>query len=223
MMLLEVNGLSKQYRRGGRDFFALRDAAFSLDEGDFAVITGRSGSGKSTLLNSVIGILQPSSGSVIFSGRDIRTLTDVESSLYRNACVGYVPQGQSLLANLTVLDNVRLPFYLHTREGDATAQALALLEEAGIAHLAAAYPKQLSGGEQRRAAIARAHINHPALLVADEPSADLDTETRGEIMALFVRVAQTGTAILLVSHETDALNYGSKFFIMAAGELTEKT
>jgi putative ABC transport system ATP-binding protein len=221
-MLLEINGLTKEYKRNNVPFPAVKDAALSMDAGDFVSIIGRSGSGKTTLLCMTAGLLKPTAGVVTLEGRNIFTLSDEESSFLRNAKIGYIPQGMSLLPNLRVVDNVRLPFYLSKREGDSAEKALSLLDQVGILHLARDYPKQLSGGEQRRVSIARALINDPVMLIADEPTGDLDTGTTAEIMELFSRIAQKGTAILLVTHEPDTVSYGNRVYIMDAGTLTEK-
>jgi putative ABC transport system ATP-binding protein len=220
MSILEINGLSKEYKRGGRAFNAVNGVSLSIEGGDFISIIGRSGSGKSTLLNICAGLLEPSDGAVLFEGRDIYDLTDKEISFFRNAKIGYVPQGQSLLANFTVLDNVCIPWFLFKREGDVEGRAFLLLEKVGISHLAASYPKELSGGEMRRVSIARALINEPRLLIADEPTSDLDTETTAEIMGLFSRIAREGTAVLIVTHELDTLDYGNKTYSMSEGTLT---
>ncbi|MDR0553260.1 MAG: ABC transporter ATP-binding protein [Treponema sp.] len=225
MSLLELRELTKAYRRGGRAFNAVNRANLSVESGDFIGVTGRSGSGKSTLLNMSVGLITPTAGTVFFEGRDIGRLNDTEISLFRNEKAGFVPQGMSLLANFTVLENVCLPRFLFKREtapGEPLPEerALALLEKTGIVHLAASYPKELSGGEARRVAIARALINRPALFIADEPTGDLDAETTAEIMGLLRDIAQTGTAVLIVTHEPDTLPYGNKAYTMNAGNLT---
>ncbi|WP_010258165.1 ABC transporter ATP-binding protein [Treponema primitia] len=221
--VLEVTGLTKEYKRGPGGFNAVDHANLTVSKGSFVSIIGRSGSGKSTFLNMVAGLMRPTSGVVTIEGRNIFSLNDGDSSLLRNARIGYVPQGQSLLSGLTALDNVRLPFYLFKREGSNTAKAMALLDTVGIGHLAKSYPRQLSGGELRRVSIARALINDPALLIADEPTGDLDIDTTLEIMKLFSRIVQTGTAILLVTHELDTIGYGQSVYEMAAGVLREKS
>jgi putative ABC transport system ATP-binding protein len=225
MSLLELQELTKAYRRGGRVFNAVDRACFSVDSGDFISIIGRSGSGKSTLLNMSAGLIKPTGGAVFFEGKDIHTLKDQEISFFRNEKIGYVPQGQSLLGNFTVLENVTLPWFLFKRETSPGAmlpeeRALTLLEKTGIGHLGASFPRELSGGEMRRTAIARALINKPALLIADEPTSDLDAETTGDIMRLLSEVAREGTAVLIVTHELDTLPYGNKTYSMNAGTLT---
>jgi putative ABC transport system ATP-binding protein len=220
MGLLELNGLTKEYKRGERAFNAVNDVTLSVQRGDFISIIGRSGSGKSTLLNMSAGLLKPSAGTVLFDGQDIFSLADKSISLIRNERIGFVPQGVSLLSNFTVLENICIPWFLFKREGDPEERALALLEKTGIAHLSASYPKELSGGEIRRVAIARSLINNPALLIADGPTSDLDAETTAEIMKLLSTIAKEGTAVLIVTHELDTLSYGNKVYSMNSGNLT---
>ncbi|HOP71970.1 MAG TPA: ABC transporter ATP-binding protein [Thermoclostridium caenicola] len=218
-MVLRVNQLTKEFKRGNTSFFAVKNAGLSVYPGDFVSIIGRSGSGKTTLLNLIAGLLKPTSGSIEIGGKDISSFNDAEASRYRNAIIGYVPQGQSLLANLTVLDNVRLPFYFFRREGDVTKKAMTLLEQVGIPHLAHMYPRQLSGGEMRRVAIARALINDPAVLLADEPTSDLDVQTTAEMMKLFREISMNGTAVLMVTHDLEAIHEEARIFRMEAGVL----
>jgi putative ABC transport system ATP-binding protein len=223
MGLLELKEVSKEYKRGGRAFNAVNEVSLSVEPGDFISIIGRSGSGKSTLLNMSAGLLHPTGGTVLFEGNDIHRMRDKEISFLRNEKIGYVPQGQSLLSNFTVFDNVCIPWFLFKREGDAEGRAFILLEKVGISHLAASYPRELSGGEMRRAAIARSLINEPRLLIADEPTGDLDVETTAEIMELFSRIAGEGTAVLIVTHELDTVQYGNKTYSMDAGNLLPRT
>jgi putative ABC transport system ATP-binding protein len=227
MSLLQLHEVTKTYRRGGRAFNAVNGANLSVEAGDFISITGRSGSGKSTLLNMSAGLITPAAGAVFFNGKDIGRLDDTEISRFRNEQIGFVPQGQSLLANFTVLENVCLPWFLFKREtapGEPLPEerALALLEQMGIGNLAVSYPKELSGGEMRRAALARSLINKPALLIADEPTSDLDADTTAEIMRLLRDIARTGTAVLIVTHEPDTLSWGGKTYLMNAGNLTRE-
>ncbi|MDR0376398.1 MAG: ABC transporter ATP-binding protein [Spirochaetaceae bacterium] len=223
MGLLELKELSKEYSRGGRAFHAVNRANLSVEPGDFISITGRSGSGKSTLLNMCAGLLSPTQGTVLFEGLNIHHLNDKDVSFFRNAKIGYVAQGQSLLSNFTALENVCIPWFLSWREGDAEGRAYLLLEQVGIGHLAASYPRELSGGEMRRAAIARSLMNDPLLLIADEPTGDLDTETTAEIMKLFAAIAGKGTAVLMVTHEPDTLNHANQTYTMEAGNLSRRS
>ena len=220
MGLLELRELTKEYKRGNRAFNAVNGVNVSVERGDFISITGRSGSGKSTLLNMSAGLLKPTAGTVLFDGQDIFSLTDISISRIRNEKIGFVPQGQSLLSNFTVLENVCIPWFLFKREGEPEERAFSLLEKTGIGHLAASYPKELSGGEMRRVAIARSLINNPALIIADEPTSDLDAETTAKIMHLLSAIAKEGTAVLIVTHELDTLSYGNKIYSMNEGNLS---
>ncbi len=221
-MPLTLNNLTKEFKRGDTSFKAVNDVSLSVEPGDFVCIIGRSGSGKSTLLNMVSGLLTPTSGSIEVDGQYILSLSDREASRYRNSKVGYVLQGQSALANLTVLDNVRLPRYFDKRDNDDVEEALRLLKKVGIEHLAGAYPRQLSGGELKRVSIARALINNPDYLIADEPTSDVDAQTTAEILELIKSITQKGTAVLVVTHELDMLEYGNRTLVMEAGVLTER-
>jgi len=218
-MLLEVSNLAKEYSYGNRAFYAVKDVWLNLKEGDLCIITGRSGSGKTTLLNLIAGLLRPSFGEVVFEGYNIVNLSDKQMSFVRNQKIGFIPQGQSILANLTVIDNVCLPYCLQRRKGDIKKKAIYMLEQLGIANLAESYPKHLSGGELRRVAIARALINEPKLVLADEPTNDLDTQTSKDVMRLFCRLAAGGTAVVLVSHDPDAIRYGNRIYQMYDGRL----
>jgi len=221
-MSLTIQNLTKEYKRGGRVFPAVSNVSLSIDYGDFVSIIGRSGSGKSTLLNLIAGLVSPSSGEILIDGRSVVSFNDKEISAYRNETIGYIPQGQSVLSNLTVLDNVRVPFYFAKRAGDPEQKAQELLNRVGIPHLADSYPKHLSGGELRRVSIARALINGPSILIADEPTGDLDTQTTGEIMDIFRDISQGGTAVLMVTHELDTVQYGNRAFVVDGGVLQEK-
>lgn len=222
-MFLEIKALCKEYKRGDRLFPAVDSVDLSVCRGDFINIIGRSGSGKSTLLNMLTGLLAPTSGSIELNGSDITALTDKEMCAFRNSRLGYIPQGGGLLSNMTVHDNVRLPFYLSKRQGDASGRASLLLEEVGLASLAGMYPAQLSGGEVRRVLVARSLMNAPDILIADEPTSDLDTGTTQEIMELFSRVNKSGTTLLIVTHELDTLKFGNRVLVMSSGVLTEGT
>lgn len=220
-MLLEISQLSKRYKRGDKTFAAVDNVDLSISRGDFVSIIGRSGSGKSTLLNMIAGLSIPTSGRIMLERTDMYGLKDRQISELRNARLGYIPQGTGALSNLTVFDNVRLPYFLSKRQGDASGRAAFLLEEVGITPLADMLPAQLSGGELRRVLIARALMNEPDILIADEPTSDLDIETTKEIMALFSRINTNGTTILVVTHELDTLEFGNRVLTMLSGRLSE--
>jgi len=205
-MLLQTQKLSRSFNRSGASFFAVKDADFNIGDSDFVFIIGRSGSGKTTLLNLLSGILEPSSGTILFEDRDITLMNDTDKSYYRNEAIGFVPQSLGALPNLSVLDNVRVPFFLFNRDGDTEGRALSLLEMMGIAHLKDELPKNLSGGEAKRMLIARALMNAPRLLIADEPTANLDAETAAGVMQVIKNIHKLGTAVLIVTHDTSILD-----------------
>ncbi len=220
--MLEIRNLEKKFVQADREFWAAKDVNLSVSEGDFISIIGRSGSGKSTLLNMIAGLLEPTKGQILLDNKDITSLSDEEVSIYRNTDIGYIMQGKSLLKNLTVLDNVLLPYYLFSRDEDITKRALELLDQVGILHLKDTYPSKLSGGELRRVAIARALINNPKLLLADEPTSDLDSENTAEIMKLFQKISSKGTAVIMVTHELDTLRFGNDVYRMDGGNISKE-
>ena len=221
-MLLQTKQLSRTFTRTGADFFAVHDVDFNINASDFVFIVGRSGSGKTTLLNLISGILEPSSGAVFFEDKDITLMSDSEKSYYRNESIGFVPQSLGALPNLSVLDNVRVPFFLFKRDGDTEGRALSLLEVMGIAHLKDEMPKNLSGGEAKRMLIARALMNAPKLLIADEPTANLDAETAAGVMQAIKDINQLGTAVLIVTHDSNILDtHCTTTYRMDAGALSK--
>ena len=189
----------------------LKDFSFSIEDGAFVGITGKSGAGKSTLLSIIAGLQKPDSGSLVINGTDLLSLDDKNLSLFRNQNIGFVSQEQSFLENFTVLDNVRLPAFLGNKKvDDGTAKAITeranqLLGSLGIAHLAQNYPNTLSGGENHRVLIARALINNPAIILADEPTDSVDLEQTQSIIKIFRGLANEGKTILIASHDAEAL------------------
>jgi len=218
-MLLKTKSLSKSFARGKNSFFAVKDVDFSISASDFVFIVGRSGSGKTTFLNLISGILDPTQGQVFFEDEDISSMSDTAKSFYRNESIGFVPQSLAYLPNLSVFDNVRVPFFLFNRDGDSEGRALSLLELMDIAHLKNEMPQNLSGGEIKRMLIARALMNSPKLLIADEPTANLDKETSETVMNLIKSVNKLGTAVLIVTHDSEILDENSTIYKMDAGEL----
>ena len=218
-MLLKTKSLSKSFARGRNSFFAVKNVDFSISASDFVFIVGRSGSGKTTFLNLISGILDPTQGQVFFEDEDILSMSDTAKSFYRNESIGFVPQSLAYLPNLSVFDNVRVPFFLFNRDGDSEGRALSLLELMDIAHLKNEMPQNLSGGEIKRMLIARALMNSPKLLIADEPTANLDKETSETVMNLVKSVNKLGTAVLIVTHDSEILDEDSTIYKMDAGEL----
>lgn len=193
-----------------------------IESGDFMTVLGKSGGGKTTLLNLIAGIQKPTSGTITIAGRDLYSMCDRDSSRFRNAMIGYVPQRNGLFPHLTVLENVLLPTQLHDL-GREPMEASEMLETLGIGDLSGAFPKELSGGEQRRASIARALINRPDVLLADEPTSDLDRENTVAVMELLSRINRSGTTVIVVTHELDAAVYGKRLFHMDSGRMKDAT
>ena len=221
MNLINVNNLSKSFRRGERDFFAIDDVSFDVGEKDFINIIGKSGSGKSTLLTLLSAIIEPTSGDIFVEGKSRSTMDDEEKSGYRNEFIGYVPQSLGTLPTLSVIDNVRLPYFFKKREGDGIERARMLLDMCGILDLQDDFCKNLSGGELKRVLIARALMNEPKILIADEPTSDLDSKTTIEIMDMLKEINEKGTTIIIVTHDNDLLKYGSRLLEMTDGKLNE--
>ncbi|MDO5714401.1 MAG: ABC transporter ATP-binding protein [Tissierellia bacterium] len=219
MAIIETKDIVKKYNRGNRDFIAVNGVNFTLEEGDFIHIIGRSGSGKSTFLNLLAGILDPDEGDILVEGKSLCKMGDQEKSWYRNSMIGYVPQSLGTMPNLTVLENVRLPYFLHHRQGDGVERASILLDWMGILHLKDTFPSTLSGGELKRVLLARALMNSPKVLIADEPTADIDSETTIEIMNLLKKINEDSVSLIVVTHELDTLSYGSRVLTMRDGKL----
>ena len=223
MSLLSVTKLRREYQRGGKTFAAVDNVTFSMEYGESVSIIGRSGSGKTTFISMAAGLISPTAGEIILDGNEILFLDDAAASRLRNEIMGYIPQGASLLPSLTALDNVRLPLYLTNSKpdvGNGAATALDLLDAMGVAHLQDAYPSDMSGGEMRRVAIARALVASPKILVADEPTSDLDEESAAEVMRLLARVHKQGTALLLVTHDMELAAIADRVMTMASGKLS---
>lgn len=220
--MLRAEGISKNYYRkrdGSNVFTAVQPIDFELPEGQVTEITGRSGSGKSTLLNLLAGLLAPSTGKVWLDDADLYALPDGALSRLRNRRIGVIPQGQSGLHSLTVLENVLLPARLYGRGPVPEARARQLLERMGIADLADVRPGDLSGGEMRRMAIARALILEPSVVLADEPTGDLDDGNTAAVLELLRDTARQGAAVLLVTHEAGAARYADAVYRMDGGRL----
>jgi putative ABC transport system ATP-binding protein len=221
--MIEMRNVTKIY--DGRDAVrvsAVRDVSLTVDRGEFIVITGRSGSGKSTLLNMMAGLTKPTSGQVLMDGVEVWKRSDGEQARLRSQKIGFIFQFPSLLPSLTVLENVSLPVGFAGASGDPTRRnrAAELLETVGLTSKVSALPRQLSAGQQQRVVIARALVNQPELLLADEATSNLDEQTEREIMDLLLQVrAQTGVTILLVSHASELVKYCTRSLTMVAGAL----
>lgn len=200
MPLFEVKDLCRTFRQGDTDVHAVDHVSFSLEKGEMLAIVGQSGSGKTTLLNLLGGIDKPTSGKVLLNGQDIHSLSDEESAKLRRRKIGYIYQDFKLLPILTTKENILLPAVLDGKKiPDSRVQALA--DSLGLGLRMNHLPSQLSGGQRQRAAIARALINHPDIILADEPTGNLDKTSAQEIMDLLLDLNRAGNTIILVTHD----------------------
>jgi putative ABC transport system ATP-binding protein len=225
MPVISVRDLVKTYDVGEIKVHALRGVTLDIEPGEFVAATGPSGSGKSTLMH-ILGCLdRPTSGQYFLDGRDVAKLSRNELADVRNKKIGFVFQGFNLLSRTSALDNVELPL-LYTDKSMKTAErhkrAMAALTAVGLAERADHHPNQLSGGQQQRVAIARALINQPSLLLADEPTGNLDTRTSVEVMGIFQRLnAEQGITVLLITHEQDIAEYATRIVSFRDGRIRE--
>jgi putative ABC transport system ATP-binding protein/lipoprotein-releasing system ATP-binding protein len=221
--MITINEVTKTYPLGkGNSVSALHGVSLKIKKGEFMIIVGRSGSGKTTLLNLAAGLTRPTSGKILLDGTDLWNLTDKQQSHLRSKKFGFVFQFPSLLPSLTVQDNVILPTVFGKKQDPAKMheRAIQLLKKVGLEDKLEAYPRQLSAGQQQRVVIARALMNQPQLLLADEPTSNLDEKTELEIMELFRELhASMGITIMMVTHTRQLVSYGTRAIEMANGEI----
>jgi ABC-type lipoprotein export system ATPase subunit len=217
--MIELSDVNKTYRRGPEEIRALRRVNLRIDTGEFVAISGKSGCGKSTLLHIIGGLEPPTSGRVVVDGRDLAALSDQELTLFRRDRVGVVFQTFNLLPLLSLEENVALPRVLQGMAyGQAREEAAHWLEEVELSHRGSHKPHQVSGGEMQRAAIARALINRPAVLLADEPTGNLDSATAAQVLELFGRLHRSwGQTVVLVSHAAEVAAYAGRVLSMQDG------
>ena len=221
-MKLKAEKIGRMYFRSSRHtnfFYAIESLDFELKEGCITAVTGRSGSGKTTFINMLSGLLIPSDGRVLLDDTDIYALTDKERSSIRNRHFGIIHQGQTGLQSLTVLENVMLPATMYGKAKEKKEKAELLLEKLGIDDLREVYSNELSGGELRRMSVARALINEPEIIIADEPTGDLDADTTVLVMELLKSRAEEGASVLIVTHDKDVLPYSDIVYTMEKGTL----
>jgi ABC-type lipoprotein export system ATPase subunit len=220
VVLLEMKGVVKHYRRGDEDVVALAGVDLDVDTGELVALIGPSGSGKSTLLHLAGGLDVPDAGTVRVADRDLAALSVADRARVRRRDVGFVFQFFHLLPTLSVAENVELPLLLDKRRRRAD-RVRALLDRVGVAHRADHLPGELSGGEMQRAAIARALVAEPALLLADEPTGNLDSATGAGVLALLTEVvAEAGTALMMVTHDEAAAALAGRVLRLRDGRLT---
>jgi putative ABC transport system ATP-binding protein len=219
--LIALNNVTKSYPVASGTFQALKNISFSIGKGQLVAITGKSGSGKSTLLNIITGIDKPTDGKVNINGVRIDKLSESELASWRGKNVGVVFQFFQLLPTLTVLENIMLPmdFCNSYPKKERRERALALLDMVNIREQAEKFPSALSGGQQQRTAIARALANDPPIIVADEPTGNLDSQTATSVFELLTKLARAGKTVIVVTHEKDFANYFENTIAMADGEI----
>ena len=219
--MLEVRNISKIYGEGTAKVVALSDVSLRVNSGDFIAIMGPSGSGKSTLLNIIGGLDSPSSGEVILDGKRIDNMDENALVVVRRGKVAYVFQQYHLLPSLTALENVLLPLIFCGANG-GTEKALNILKRVGLEKRAEHNPSQLSGGEQQRVAIARALVNEPSLILADEPTGNMDRKTGGEILGLFEQLNREGHSIIMVTHDREIARQAKEIVVLQDGQIVGK-
>jgi putative ABC transport system ATP-binding protein len=216
--MLELENITKVYKAGQTEIPALRGISCRIESGEMVSIIGPSGSGKSTLMN-IIGCLdKPTSGRYRLDGTEVSELNDNQLAEIRNKKIGFVFQSFNLLSRTTALANVELPL-IYSGASNRRQRALQVLESVGLAHRVTHRPSELAGGEQQRVAIARALINNPSLILADEPTGNLDTHTSQEIMAIFKKLNEQGMTIVLVTHEPDIAAYTQRTIKLRDGQI----
>lgn len=221
---LRLENLSKSYREGDQTRSVLQQVSLEMDEGQVVAILGKSGSGKTTILNLISGIDSPDSGDIFLYGQRLTGLSEQEWTLFRRKQIGFIFQFFNLIPTLTVWENVILPLELNGLTGDVDFQRAAfLLETVSLADRKAAFPDRLSGGEQQRVAIARALVHDPHLVLADEPTGNLDEDTGRQVLRLLEKLTRdAGKSMLLVTHSTEAAAIADRVFALREGHLLEQ-
>ena len=222
MAILEVNNLEKIYttRFGGSSVQALRNVSFSVEAGEYVAIMGESGSGKTTLLNILAALDRPTRGKVLLEGRDITSISEKELSAFRRNNLGFVFQDFNLLDTFNLMDNILLPLVLSGKKYHEMNQRLKpLASMLGISELLYKYPYEVSGGQKQRAAVARALITHPKLILADEPTGALDSRSSDDLLQMFGRINQSGQTILMVTHSVKAASHAGRVLFIADGSV----
>ena len=223
MNTITLSNVSKVFQKGKTPVVAVNDVDLTIEAGDFLAIMGSSGCGKSTLLHLIGGLDTVTAGAIRFGDTDLAQMNDRTLSHFRNAQVGFVFQAYNLLAELSVLDNVALPLrYAGVAKGERRKRAQAALEQVGLADRATHYPAELSGGQEQRVAIARALVTKPAIILADEPTGNLDSANRNQVLTLFREINAAGTTFLVVTHDPVVGEAAQQIMRMQDGHLGEQ-
>ncbi len=224
--IILLDHIHKVYHTGEVDVHAVRDVSLQINRGEFVAIMGASGSGKSTMMNTLGCLDRPTEGRYLLDGVDVSHLSRDELATIRNEKIGFIFQGFNLLSRTSALENVELPMMYVRKSASAreqNKQAMQALATVGLADRSGHHPNQLSGGQQQRVAIARALVNNPALLLADEPTGNLDSQTSIEIMGVFQKLNDAGITIVMVTHELDIASYTKRMVVMRDGRIVSDT
>jgi putative ABC transport system ATP-binding protein len=220
--IIQLDHIHKIYHTGEVDVHAVRDVSLEIARGEFVALMGASGSGKSTMMNTLGCLDRPTKGRYLLDGVDVSGLDRDELATIRNQKIGFVFQGFNLLSRTSALENVELPLMYFRKSMKSRQQhdrAIWALEAVGLSTRAAHHPNQLSGGQQQRVAIARALVNNPAMILADEPTGNLDTQTSIEIMGVFQKLNDEGITVVMVTHELDIASYTKRNVVMRDGRI----
>ena len=218
--VIELQNIKRNFQVGDETVHALRGVSFTITEGEFVTIMGTSGSGKSTLLNTLGCLDTPTSGEYLLDGISVRTMSKPQRAILRNRKIGFVFQNFNLLAKLTAQENVALPLvYAGVDEEERMERAKKALEAVGLGERLEHKPMEMSGGQRQRVAIARALINNPAIIMADEPTGNLDTKSSYEIMDIFKKMNESGKTVVMVTHEPDIAEQTKRILVMRDGHL----
>lgn len=223
MSMLEVKGLQKTYvsRFGGNRVEALKNVNFTVEEGEYVAIMGESGSGKTTLLNLLAALDRPTGGSVLLDGKDLSTLREQDIAAFRRDHLGFVFQEFNLLDTFSIEDNIYLPLVLAGKSHAEMRRRIApLAKQLGIDYLLKKYPYEVSGGQKQRAAVARALITEPRILLADEPTGALDSASGRQILELFAQLHEAGATILMITHDASVASHAQTLYHIRDGVLT---
>jgi len=222
--IIEISNLVKLYEMGGEEVYALRDVSLTIGSNEYVAIMGPSGSGKSTLMNMLGCLDTPTSGTYYFNGEDVREMTDDDLAEIRNREIGFVFQTFNLLPRATALQNVELPLvYSGVSKADRFDRASRALEQVSLTDRMTHRPNELSGGQRQRVAIARAIVTAPSIILADEPTGNLDTKTGQDIMALFRHLWEAGNTVILVTHEEDVARHARRIIRLRDGRIESDT
>lgn len=219
--IIHLEHIQKSYYIGAEKVSVLRDIQLSVHQGEFISIMGPSGAGKSTLMN-ILGCLdRPTEGSYVLDGSEVSNLDDNQLAVIRNRKIGFVFQSFNLLPRLSALDNVILPMiYGNVDKSERKARAEKMLASVGLGDRIDYMPSEMSGGQRQRVAIARALVNHPAIIMADEPTGNLDSKSTSEVMEIFTCLHESGKTIILVTHELDVANFATRHVILSDGYIS---